>query len=742
MSRSIRTILCSCLFFTFSYTQVEPLTITSSTLETWGNFGYVGGTAGDVNNDGIPDFMVGAVGEEYISYPSGSGRVHVFSGMSDSILYILNSPYVMQIPMPTDSYGFFGSSVAIIGDINDDGCDDMAVGAYREGPGSSQQVAGPGRAYLISGIDGSTIDTLRSPTEQVDGEFGYRIAAAGDVNSDGYPDVIVGAIYENAGGPTKCGRAHLYSGKDGAYLYTLRAPVETSNSIFGMGISAAGDINKDGYDDVLVGAWNQGNAFLFSGQDGAVLYTFSNPNPAPCAFGMSVAGNFDINNDGFPDIIIGAPYDSSDGGPKSAGRAYVYSGADTSLLYKLKSPNEQEGGDFGMTVAMAGDVNADGYPDVVIGAPYEYPEGSPYMSGCAHVFSGQDATLLATLNSTHPMLGSLFSRYLGSGDLDKDGFSDVIVGATHEEEGDYYAAGHVYIFSGHDIAGLHGPILLSPGNRSEGISINPMLNWESFSGATSYQVQVATDSLFATIIIDQSSDLDTTFQIGPLSHNTTYFWRVQAKNFQTGDSEWSNARKFTTIIALPEPVILLSPSIAAEIATDSVLFIWRQVQSADSGYWFELGSDSGMTDPQIDSSLAAADTSKQLYNLNDGSYWWRVRAINAAGIGEFSAKQMFSIVTVNLVRDENLPKQFALKQNYPNPFNPNTVISYQLPVSSEVKLSIYNLLGQEVSTLVSQRQPAGFYRIKFIGHNLASGIYIYQIKAGAFHQKRKMILLK
>ena len=741
MNQYIYVFLFLFLFLSMAFTQLEPITITSPTYETWGNFGYVGGTTGDVNNDGIPDFVVGAVGEEYISHPAGAGRVHVFTEMGDSSLYILNSPYVMQIPIPNDSYGFFGSSVAIIGDINDDGCDDIAVGAYREGPGSSQQVAGSGRAYLISGIDGSAIDTLRSPTEEQDGEFGYRIAAAGDVNGDGYPDVIVGAIYENTGGPNNCGRAHVYSGKDGSFLYTLKAPVETSNSRFGMAVSAAGDINKDSYDDVLVGAWNQGNVFLFSGQGDSVLFTFSAPDPEAAGFGMSVAGNSDINNDGYGDIIIGAAYDSSNNSPKSAGKAYVYSGIDTSLMFVLNSPNEQQGGNFGSLVAMAGDVNADGFSDLAVGAPYEYPEGNQIIAGCSYVFSGKDGSLLATLNSVNPGTGGLFGRFLASGDLDNDGFSDIIVGATHESEGDAYAAGHVYLFSGHDITGLHGPIILSPKNRSEGVSINPVLNWESYSGAINYQVQVATDSLFTNLVIDHSAITDTTLQVGPLSNNTTYFWHVKGKNWQTGDSEWSNIAKFNTILALPEPVLLASPKNAQELATDSVLFIWRKSSTEVSGYWFELSGDSGMADPQIDSSLAAADTSKQL-NLDDGSYWWRVRAFNSAGKGEFSIKRMFSISTLNLVRNENLPMHFMLDQNYPNPFNPYTIIAYQLPVMCHVQLELYNLLGQKVKTLVFQRQPAGYYRIKFDGSNLASGIYIYQINAGTYHQKRKLILLK
>jgi hypothetical protein len=92
--------------------------------------------------------------------------------------------------------------------------------------------------------------------------------------------------------------------------------------------------------------------------------------------------------------------------------------------------------------------------------------------------------------------------------------------------------------------------------------------------------------------------------------------------------------------------------------------------------------------------------------------------------------------------DLHLPKSYALNQNYPNPFNPTTALSYQLAEMSNVNLSIYNMLGQKVATLVNERQQAGTYQIEWDAGNLASGIYYYTIKAGAFHQVKKMVLMK
>ena len=86
--------------------------------------------------------------------------------------------------------------------------------------------------------------------------------------------------------------------------------------------------------------------------------------------------------------------------------------------------------------------------------------------------------------------------------------------------------------------------------------------------------------------------------------------------------------------------------------------------------------------------------------------------------------------------------KFALNQNYPNPFNPETVISWQLAIRSQVSLKVFDVLGNEVSTLANEEMEAGIHRISFNGENLASGIYFYQLKTNGFIQNRKMILLK
>ena len=119
--------------------------------------------------------------------------------------------------------------------------------------------------------------------------------------------------------------------------------------------------------------------------------------------------------------------------------------------------------------------------------------------------------------------------------------------------------------------------------------------------------------------------------------------------------------------------------------------------------------------------------------LSAGKYTYRLKQIDFDGSFEYSAEVEVEIVA---------PLEFSLEQNYPNPFNPNTVISYQLPVSGEVTLNVYDILGNNIATLVNEFKPAGGYEVEFDASDLASGIYLYRIKAGEYIETKKMILLR
>ncbi len=353
--------------------------------------------------------------------------------------------------------GQFGESVAAVGrDVNADGIVDLVIGARSEDPGLS--AINSGRAYIMSGLDGSVLQTLISPNPEYWGYFGSSVAGLnGDVNGDGIGDVIVGAPNEDPGSsPVECGRVYIYSGLDGSVIYELSAPTEAANAQFGTVVSGLGsDINGDSIPDLLVTSpLGTGSVYVYSGIDGNLIFTLTSPNAEPNGhFGWSAAGlGGDANGDGVFDIIVGAYLEDPGASPTDAGRAYIFSGADGSPLQELISPTEQSDGFFGRSVSGAGgDLDGDGLHDVLVGAFWENPGASPVQAGRAYAFSGATGALIYTFISPGEKENGWFG-YSVSGtraDANGDGVPEVLVGAPLEGEnaGLNAESGRAYLFS-------------------------------------------------------------------------------------------------------------------------------------------------------------------------------------------------------------------------------------------------------------------------------------------------------
>ena len=318
----------------------------------------------------------------------------------------------------------FGFSVSAAGDVNGDGFDDLIVGA----PTNDSSRLPSGSARVLSGVDGSVLYTFEGdPTIDF---FGRAVSGAGDVNGDGFADLIVGIPLNNS--------VRVFSGVDGSVLYNFFG--DSIGDLFGRTVSGAGDVNDDGFDDLIVGisrddnnGENSGSARVFSGADGSVLYSFDGDS-AGDQFGRPVSGAGDVNGDGYADFIVGAVSDDNNG--PGSGSARVFSGIDGSLLYSFDGELAgafEVGEGFGSSVSGAGDVNGDGFDDLIVGASFDSPNG--FGSGSARVFSGVDGSLLYSFDgdgSRGPGFGDSFGVTVsGAGDVNGDGVDDFIVGAQN-----------------------------------------------------------------------------------------------------------------------------------------------------------------------------------------------------------------------------------------------------------------------------------------------------------------------
>ncbi len=387
-------------------TGVLLYTLSSPNEEQAGNFGFSVAGIPDTDGDGRGDLLIGAPNEDVGMSPEGAGSAYLFSGATGAILHELRSPR-------EENGGRFGFSVAGVPDATGDGRDDLLIGARDESLSASLHNAG--RAYLFSGADGALVTELRSPDAESNGEFGQSVAGVPDATGDGLGDLLVGAYREDYELPGfsvfDAGEAYLFSGASDALITKLTALYpELPNAYFGHAVAGVPDADGDGRGDLLVGTYREGAGaiYLFSGATGARIFNLRSPHPETNGwFGWSVAGVPDADGDGQGDLLVGAIGEEPSGSPDGAGRAYLFSGATGSVLVELQSPNENEGGSFGFSVAGVPNADGVGGVDILIGAPFEGPNGGPAEVGRAYLFS----TAAGTDGAPVPPALSLLSAY-------------------------------------------------------------------------------------------------------------------------------------------------------------------------------------------------------------------------------------------------------------------------------------------------------------------------------------------
>ncbi|MEQ1815724.1 MAG: hypothetical protein ABL861_04505, partial [Nitrosomonas sp.] len=485
--------------------------------EAVGNYsGFSVSNAGDVNGDGFDDLIVGSRGADPNGSYSGSSYV-VFgkaSGFSAAIdLFSLNGSNGFRLDgaAEDDSFVFLVSNA---GDINGDGFDDVFVGT----PFADSNGERSGSSYVVfgkaSGFDASMdLSSLNGSNGfRLDGEAafdysGRSFSAAGDVNGDGFDDVIISrsTFYDGYSIPVTVGYVVLgkpsgfspilsLSDLDGSNGFHLDVDSFYSNP---SSFSGAGDVNGDGFDDLIVGinfATYMGGhisgiesyvvfgkasgfdaALNLSNLDGSDGFSLTGARSGLYDGSVSGSSAGDINGDGFDDLMVRVP---SGGSPHYSGTSYVVFGkadgfsADLNLR-SLDGSNgfrlDGEAADdySGQSFSTAGDVNGDGFDDLIVGASHADPDG--YDSGSSYVVFGKAsgfsaAMNLSSLNGSNGFRldGAAYDfsgRSVSTGDVNGDGFDDLIVGAPYADPNGG-ASGSSYIIFGRSDFGSGLPEIL------------------------------------------------------------------------------------------------------------------------------------------------------------------------------------------------------------------------------------------------------------------------------------------
>jgi fibronectin type 3 domain-containing protein len=691
--------------------------------------GWSATAAGDMNHDGYDDVVAGGIQMGFGTPPAatGPGFAEIHWGHPAP-----NATADRTLTGETDG-DMFGFSVSTSGDIDGNGRDDLVVGAPRHVLNTNN----PGLAYVyLSGYNGpgADPDTTLEGTDNGDA-FGYAVSICGDVNDDGYDDVLVTAPSHNSTTDFDVGKAYLYFGSSSGvgttpdWTYVGKA----QSDLLGYSASGVGDINDDGYDDIVVCApacdagsvTNSGEEYVFYGgasgpkntPDVTIQGSVTNGN-----LGVSVAPLGDANNDGIGDFAIGEP-NVDNGTTTDAGAVDVFFGttAGISSSPDIVKKGSRANGDYGMTVGRGGDCNNDGYADMTVGDTtlqwtyITYGSGgvkSPVAYLDNTLLMKKDGYLYGTVTSDD--MTSLINTYIANhmGDIDSEGYIMIPLNVTFSSIGKMRVHGLNILYYK-----LNTPTGLAAAPVARGNAIT--LSWDAQIGDDTTSLALERWNGTGWEEMAKIPRLNVSHTIDGLTDGVEYEFRIKA--YDGGVQRYSGPStsvKVTPRDSLP-PAKIINMTYKENRTVMGVNITWNpsdadsvhyEVWSNKSGTWVPIANVSAPDHWYIDTAI------------EDGPrYYYKVRAWDEVPLsGEFSN------VIWAVLQDKTAPAAPSNLQIVPLPEGNGLALSWDLNTDDTVSYTVQsNRTGdwREVGRL-------GRTGSAFTDRGLVNGVtYYYRVSA-------------